>query len=94
MPFLERHMPPQMRELGLGIDEWQRALELVPEVTSVQRVVKKGLVSQVARGRRSCRCRRRALVSMGTLCLHKRQLQEGPSGERLHKESRIPSHLL
>ena len=41
MPFLERHMPPQMRELGLGIDEWQRALELVPEVTSVQRVVKR-----------------------------------------------------
>ena len=41
MPFLERHMPPQMRELGFGIDEWQRALELVPEVTSVQRVVKR-----------------------------------------------------
>ena len=41
MPFLERHMPSRMLDLGFGIEDWQRALELVPQVASVQKVVHK-----------------------------------------------------
>ena len=39
MPFLERHMPSRMLDLGFDIEDWQRALELVPQVKSVQRVL-------------------------------------------------------
>ena len=32
-------MPSRMLDLGFDIEDWQRALELVPQVKSVQRVL-------------------------------------------------------
>ena len=39
MPHIARALPLQLLDLGFGIDEWHRAVEAVPEVVSVERML-------------------------------------------------------